>query len=38
MAQQEAIIAKEGEDAKAEAEEVGDEVEALKSDAGEQEK
>jgi len=38
IAQAEAAAIKEGEDVKAEAEEVGDEVEALKSDAGEQEK
>ena len=38
IAQAEAAAVKEGEDVKAEAEEVGDEVEALKSDAGEQEK
>jgi DNA polymerase II large subunit len=38
IAQAEAAAVKEGEDIKAEADEVGDEVEALKSDAGEQEK
>lgn len=38
LAQQEAAAAQEGDDAKAEAEEAGDEVEALKSDGGEQEK